>query len=66
MSQYTKSGFSKPFACCGHWKECEMGFKFENCFYKKRDTETMQNCIVYQNESKKIDEVIKIIREGER
>ena len=47
MGKYTNSGFSKPFGCCGHWKVCEMGKKPEQCHYKTRDPETMENCAVY-------------------
>lgn len=48
MSKYTKTGFSKPFDCCGHWKVCEMGKKPDQCHYKTRDPETMENCSVYR------------------
>lgn len=48
MSKLTKSGFSKPFGCCGRWKVCEMGKKPEQCHFKIRDPETMENCMTYR------------------
>lgn len=57
MGQFTKSGLSKPFSCCGHWQQCQMGKKEELCFYRKIDLETMINCRAYQrNQKKKQDE----------
>jgi hypothetical protein len=56
MSQFTKSGLSKPFTCCGHWNICEMGKKVDLCVYKEIDPETMINCRVYQKNHQKVKE----------
>jgi len=55
MSQFTKTGFFKPFSCCGHWVQCDMGKKGDLCFYKERDPETMVNCRSYQRNQKSDD-----------
>lgn len=46
-SDLTPTGFSKPFACCGHYNFCQMGKGI--CVYKDTDPETMQNCRAYIN-----------------
>jgi hypothetical protein len=53
MSQYTKSGFSKPFGCCGRFKGCDLGKNAEGCFYRESDPETMLNCKAFQRNQKK-------------
>jgi hypothetical protein len=53
MSQYTNSGLSKPFSCCGHWDICDMGKKEEFCLYREKDPETMLNCRSYQRNHQK-------------
>lgn len=53
MSQYTKSGLSKPFSCCGFWKQCDMGKKEKRCHYKEVDPDTMLNCRSYQRSQNK-------------
>lgn len=42
MSLYTKSGFSRSFGCCSHWKICDNGKK--TCVYQEKDPETMNGC----------------------
>lgn len=42
MSMYTKSGFSRSFGCCSHWKVCELGKN--TCVYQEKDPETMNGC----------------------
>jgi len=42
MSMYTKSGFSRSFGCCSHWKVCDFGK--ETCVYQEKDPETMNGC----------------------
>lgn len=55
MSLYTKSGFSRNFGCCGHWKSCAMGKG--TCIYEDKDPETMKGCSAWrrnQNDVKPI------------
>jgi hypothetical protein len=52
-SQLTKSGFKKPFGCCGHFAICQMGKAHYRCVYRESDPETMRNCTVYLNHYKK-------------
>ncbi|MGP4074232.1 hypothetical protein ACTWQB_17145 [Piscibacillus sp. B03] len=46
MSNFTPTGFKKPFACCAHYHICDMGS--QPCVYKEKDPITMENCIAYK------------------
>lgn len=52
MSQFTKSGLSKPFGCCGFWAKCDLGKNEDLCHYKEIDPETMLNCRAFQRNQK--------------
>lgn len=52
MSQFTSSGFSIPFSCCSRWKQCDLGKKADECYYRERDPETMYSCRSYQRNLK--------------
>ncbi|USK62241.1 hypothetical protein [Peribacillus asahii] len=51
----SKVGFSKSFACCSHWNECNYGRK--TCFYAESDPMTMNACRSYQRNKEKEQEV---------
>ena len=40
--EVTKTGFSKWFACCGHWTVCDLGKG--QCHYEKIDPEVQRCC----------------------
>lgn len=58
MGQYTKSGFSKSFSCCGRWDECQMGKALHLCYFKEKDSQTMKSCSIYRRNKKKEDELV--------
>ncbi|MFS0783434.1 hypothetical protein [Bacillus sp. 1P06AnD] len=64
MSQYTKSGFSRPFGCCGHWEQCQLGKLASQCFYVSIDPVTMTNCVAYQLNRKKEENKMKLLKDA--
>ena len=59
MSRFTKSGFSRDFGCCSHWKKCEMGKK--TCVYQEMDPETMESCAAWRRVQKQSRHVTAIL-----
>lgn len=44
--QFTKTGFSRRFGCCGHHRYCNLGK--EVCFYAKTDPDVMKGCSAWR------------------
>lgn len=63
MSTYTKTGFSKNFGCCSHWKSCDMGKN--SCIYETEDPETMRGCISWRRHHEQQAETTELFIAGE-